>query len=64
MAVLQIDSSVSCHVFHPSMKNSQIHKPLMLKAILRPIFYLGASFVLVWGVVLLWVFLLTLSLHV
>lgn len=46
-----------CHTFHPSMRNSQEHQPLILKVILRPIFTLGL--LLFWfgvlGIVLLWV---------
>lgn len=46
MEVLQTDMSVSCHVFHPSMRNSQEHKPLILEAILGPIFTL--RLILLW----------------
>lgn len=41
MAVLQNDMSVSCHIFHPSVRNSWEHEPLVLKAILKLIFTLG-----------------------
>lgn len=44
MVVLQYDMSVSCHIFHPSMRNSQEWKSLLLKPILRPVFTLGFLF--------------------
>lgn len=49
MAVLQADMSVSCHIFHPSMRNSQKHKPTDVESYFKAYFYLGASFVLALG---------------